>query len=95
MSKFTVRVELTNATAEDYEKLRGELEERGFSRLLSGGDGGKYILRATEYSLDAGWTVDHVLSEVKSMAASTHRKCSILVTEALCRRWYGLEEAKY
>jgi hypothetical protein len=37
MSKFTVRVELTNATEEDYEKLRGELEESGPSLPPAGG----------------------------------------------------------
>ena len=40
MSKFTVRVELRHATEDDYEKLRVEMEERGFSRLLPAGDGG-------------------------------------------------------
>ena len=40
MSKFTVRVELRQATEDDYEKLRVEMEERGFSRLLPAGDGG-------------------------------------------------------
>jgi hypothetical protein len=55
MSKFTVRVELRQATEDDYEKLRVEMEERGFSRLLPAGDGGKYLLSAAECSLDAGW----------------------------------------
>ena len=45
MSRFTVRVELRNATEDDYEKLRVEMEERGFSGLLPAGDGGASPLR--------------------------------------------------
>jgi hypothetical protein len=55
MSKFTVRVELRQATEDDYEKLHVEMEDRGFSRLLPAGDGGKYLLPTAECSLDAGW----------------------------------------
>ena len=57
MSKFTVRVELRNATEEDYEKLRVEMEERGFSRLLAVGDGGKYLVPTAEDYLDAGGAI--------------------------------------
>ena len=56
MSKFTVRVELRQATEDDYETLRVEMEERGFSRLLPAGDGGELLLPIGEYNLDAGWT---------------------------------------
>ena len=69
MSKFTVRVELRQATEEDYEKLRMEMEDRGFSRLLPAGDGGKVRLPTEEYNLDAGWTPDQVLNTVKAVAA--------------------------
>ena len=62
MSKFTVRVELRSATEEDYEKLRMEMEDRGFSRLLPAGDGGKVMLPPDEYNLDAGWTPEQVLN---------------------------------
>ena len=95
MSKFTVRVELRDATEEDYEKLRVEMEERGFSRLLPAGDGGKYLLPTAEYSLDAGWTPEQVLNTVKTVAAATHRPNARLVTESLSRKWFGLEPVHY
>jgi hypothetical protein len=79
MSKFTIRIELRNATEEDYEKLRVEMEERGFSRLLPGGDGGEYLLPTAEYSLDAGWTPEQVLNTAKTVAAATHRPFAVLV----------------
>ena len=91
MSKFTVRVELRSATEEDYEKLRMEMEDRGFSRLLPAGDGGKVLLPPEEYNLDAGWTPDQVLNTVKILAAATHRSFAVLVTESLSRKWFGLE----
>lgn len=69
MSKFTVRGELRHATEDDYEKLRVDMEERGFSRLLPGGDGGKYLLPTAEYSLDAGWIPEQVLNTVKTVVA--------------------------
>jgi hypothetical protein len=86
MSKFTVRVELRCATEEDYEKLRMEMEDRGFSRLLPAGDGGKYLLPTEEYNLDAGWTPEQVLNTVKTAAAATHRPFAVLVTESLSRK---------
>jgi len=79
MSKFTIRIELRNATEEDYEKLRVEMEERGFSRLLPTAEGGKVLLPPAEYSLDAGWTPDQVLNTVKTVAAATHRPFAVLV----------------
>ena len=95
MSKFTVRVELRSATEEDYEKLRMEMEDRGFSRLLPAGDGGKVLLPTEEYNLDAGWTPEQVLNTVKTVAAATHRPYAILVTESLSRKWFGLEPVHY
>ena len=95
MSKFTVRVELRSATEEDYEKLRMEMEDRGFSRLLPAGDGGKVMLPPEEYNLDAGWTPDQVLNTVKTVAAATHRSFAVLVTESLSRKWFGLEPVHY
>ena len=95
MSKFTVRVELRQATEEEYEKLRMEMEDRGFSRLLPAGDGGKVLLPPEEYNLDAGWTPDQVLNTVKTVAAATHRQVAVLVTESLSRKWFGLEPVHY
>ena len=87
MSKFTVRVELRQATEDDYENLRVEMEERGFSRLLPAGDGGKVLLPPEEYNLDAGWTPEQVLNIAKTLAAATHRSFAVLVTESLSRKW--------
>ena len=95
MSKFTVRVELRSATEEDYEKLRMEMEDRGFSRLLPAGDGGKVLLPPEEYNVDTGWTPGQVLNTVKTVAAATNRQFAILVTESLCRKWFGLEPVHY
>ena len=95
MSKFTVRVELRQATEDDYENLHMEMEERGFSRLLPAGDGGKVLLPPEEYNLDAGWTPDQVLNTVKTVAAATHRPNARLVTESLSRKWFGLEPVHY
>ena len=95
MSKFTVRVELRSATEEDYEKLRMEMEDRGFSRLLPAGDGGKVLLPPEEYNLDAGWTTEQVLNTVNAVAAATHRSFAVLVTESLSRKWFGLEPVHY
>ena len=67
------------------------MEERGFSRELPAGDGGKVLLPTAGYNLEAGWAPEQVLNTVKALAATTHRPNARLVTESLCRKWFGLE----
>lgn len=91
MSRFTVRVELHRADDDDdYELLHAEMEKRGFARTIRGSDGLTYQLPPAEYDFHGSVSTDAVLDVAQHAANATGRRSSILVTEAISRRWRGL-----
>ena len=95
MSEFTTRVELHDATGDDYELLHSAMEEEGFSRLIEGGSGAIYQMPWAEYNLSSG-SMDRsdVLSAAKRAADSTGRTYGVLVTESAGRTWQGLDKVR-
>ena len=93
MSGFTVRVELHQASYEDYEKLHTAMEKSGFSRFITSDDGKVYHLPTAEYDRQGNLTVAQILDQAKSAADSTGKANAVLVTEALRRMWNGLPVA--
>ena len=93
MAMFTVRVELHKADWSDYETLHAEMEERGFSRQVTSDDGVTYHLPLAEYSIIANLTIDQVLERAKAAATATNKKFGIFVSEAIRRKWIGLDKA--
>ena len=89
MAKCTTRVELHNATGEDYDKLHDAMESIGFSRLIYGSDGVWYHLPWAEYNIDAPVGIEEVRDKASQAAATTGCKAAILVTEGT-RAWQGL-----
>jgi hypothetical protein len=93
MAQYTVRVELHYADNDDYETLHSEMENAGFSRLITSNDGITYHLPTAEYNRSGSLTPEQVLASAKSAAAQTRRKASILVTKSESRKWLNLEAA--
>jgi hypothetical protein len=90
MPRFTTRVELHSATADDYSFLHSAMELEGFSRLIENGDGVSHHLPTAEYNYDGPSKRAEVLEAAERAAAKTKRKYSILVTESNGRTWSGL-----
>ena len=73
MPSFTTRVELHQATYEDYENLHAAMERVGFSRTIKSGDGITYHLPTAEYDKSSNFTRAQILDQAK--AAAFYRSC--------------------
>lgn len=91
MPRFTVRVELHAADWDDYETLHAAMEDAGFSRQIESTDGKTYALPTAEYIGSGELTKEEVLSAARSAATKTRKTYSVLVTESVGRKWYGLQ----
>ncbi|WP_109477600.1 type V toxin-antitoxin system endoribonuclease antitoxin GhoS [Paraburkholderia sp. C35] len=87
MASFITRVELQNASAEDYERLHSEMESRGFKRTISGKNGTSYKLPTATYSLSFIGTASQVSDQARNAANATGRKNWIITTEGPSS-WY-------
>ncbi|EAO5288990.1 type V toxin-antitoxin system endoribonuclease antitoxin GhoS, partial [Salmonella enterica] len=94
MTKFTVRVELHAATADDYEELHNKMKRKGFKRTLSNGEGISYQLPDAEYSYSGDITRKEVLRKAYDAAETVKEDPAILVTESAGRSWRGLRACK-
>lgn len=92
MPNFTVRVELHNATYQDYENLHAAMSRVGFSRQITSDDGKVYNLPTAEYDKTANSTASEICTQVKAVANSTGKSNGVLVTQAGARSWNGLEQ---
>lgn len=92
MADFTVRVELHQGTWTDYEALHAAMEKRGFSRVITSSEGRTYQLPLAEYNGSATLTSSQIRDIARAAADTTGRKNAVLVTEAQCRAWAGLEQ---
>lgn len=92
MAKFTVRVELHNATREDYTKLHQQMARYGFTDIIASDEGRKYRLPPADYHFEGNATRSNVLEKAKAAAGSVVSKYAVLVTESSGRTWHGLEQ---
>ena len=91
MSEFTTRVELHDASGDDYTNLHEAMQGEGFSRLIQGSKG-KYRLPWGEYNFEGDQDSSHVLEAAKRAAKSTGCEFEVLVTESVRRAWQGLDK---
>jgi hypothetical protein len=95
MARYTVRVELHNATTwQDYDTLHTAMGKEGFSRTIVGSDGVTYELPTAEYVITGTLTSQQVLDRAKRAAAVTGKSSSILVSEVVNWMWLGLTALK-
>lgn len=93
MPKFTVRVELHDAEAEDYDVLHTAMEREGFSRFITSDKGARYHMPWAEYNRKSNTTLQAVLESAKRGANRTGKKYEILVTKSAGRTWFNLKPA--
>ena len=89
MGRFTVRVELHNANAKDYENLHAQMGANGFSRTIASDGGNSYHLPWTGYNYEGNLSGNQVLEAAKSAASRAHNDFAVLVTES-AKCWHNL-----
>jgi hypothetical protein len=90
MAKYLVRVELHNATWDDYDTLHAEMADRGFSREITGENGLNYQLPTAEYVIHSGAGLEDVRALAAEAAKATGRKFGVIVAEYSRSAWVGL-----
>ncbi|MFQ6333986.1 hypothetical protein [Methylophilus sp. 3sh_L] len=92
MARFTVRVELHDASWEQYNELHKKMSLQGFTDTIEG-ESKTVQMPPAEYNFEGSVTRQDVLDRAKNAASSVVKKYGVLVTESAGRTWYGLEEA--
>lgn len=93
MPAFTTRMVLAEAEWEDYEVLYAYMEEQGFTKIVTSGDGVTYKLPDAEYNYVGSVTRDDVMTKAKAAATRTGKNFSVLITESVGRTWFALQRA--
>ena len=78
MALFTVRVELHHAQGPDYEVLHAAMEQVGFSRSITGGDGHTYSMPWAEYNGSGNLTSAEVRDIAHTAASTTGKRNAVL-----------------
>jgi hypothetical protein len=92
MASFTTRVELHDATYNDYDTLHKAMEVEGFLRLIKSDNGTWYHLPTAEYNRITDLTRAQVLDSAKRAATKTKKAFAVLVTESDGRTWTGFKK---
>jgi hypothetical protein len=93
MSRFTIRVELHNATWQNYVDLAKHMAAQGMVDIIKADNGTRYKMPPAEYNYEGQATLKQVMDAVKSCAARVVNSYAVLVTESNGRLWDGLPRA--
>jgi hypothetical protein len=91
MANFITRVELHQASWQDYENLHKQMEARGFSRTIRADDGVWYKLPTAEYVSTTSALVSQVRDLAKQAANATGKSNSVLTCEYTRAAWVDLD----
>ena len=92
MARFTIRVELNDATWEHYKRLYSLMSQQGMTDVIPTTKGAAKLPPA-EYNFEGAATKEQVLESAKAAASKVVRTFSVLVTESNGRVWHGLSAA--
>jgi hypothetical protein len=92
MASYTIRIELHNASWDEYEAMYEHLEAQGITDIITSNDGARYKMPPAEYSYMGNATRAQVLDMAKASAAKVVHSYAVLVTESAGRTWHGLEK---
>lgn len=100
MANFTIRIVLHKddknyepLDSETYDVLHQAMEDKGFSRTITGDNGTEYHLPPAEYFKSGNFTIEQVRTSASNAASNTGKKYSILVTQGR-QAWQNLEKVK-
>ncbi|HHA1505075.1 TPA: hypothetical protein ACOEA8_003805 [Enterobacter ludwigii] len=88
MTDYTVRVELSGADWETYNKLHESMLASGYHRTVTGDDGQVFKLPDAEYVASKSLVLYQVRDEVMRISKSLNIDPHILVTQSEGRAWY-------
>ena len=91
MARFTIRVELHNATRADYATLEANLAAKNITDVIVSGDGKRYVLPPAEYQCFGDLSAEQVRDIVAAATTSIGRRFAVLVTQGDSRAWQGLD----
>ncbi len=94
MTDCTVRVELHNASWQNYIDLANDLARSGIVDEITASDGATYKLPPAEYNYEGTATADAVLNTAREAANRTGKTNAVLVSESTRRTWIGLEKVQ-
>jgi hypothetical protein len=90
MASFTIRVELRDASFEQYKKLYERMAAEGFTDIIRADSGTSYKMPPGEYNYVGSVTRNAVLDKGKRAAGAVVKSYAVLVTESAGRTWHGL-----
>lgn len=90
MASFTIRVELHDATWDNYVALAKDLASKGITDVIKADNGTRYRMPPAEYNYEGNTTIADVYAAANASAATTGRRHAVLVTESVRRQWGGL-----
>lgn len=93
MARYTIRIELHDATWNNYEEMYKHLAAQGITDIITSNDGARLKMPPAEYNYDGNATRAQVLEMAKTSASKVVRSYAVLVTESNGRTWYGLAKA--
>ncbi|WP_241609242.1 DUF2622 domain-containing protein [Rosenbergiella australiborealis] len=94
MADFTVRVELHDATSQDYENLHQVMTSSGFQRSIISTEGIRYNLPEAEYDFSSeSLGLESVLDKAIALVNSITNNRSIFITQSKGRMWVGLKKS--
>lgn len=94
MSLFTIRVELHNASWNDYLLLAQRLAARGIVDVIQSDEGVWYKLPPAEYNYEGNASLSAVQQVAGEVASSVSARFALLVSECAQRGWQGLQVVK-
>ncbi len=94
MTMFTIRVELHDATWDDYTRLHAQLAARGITDVVVSDQGVKYKMSPAEYNYVGVRTIDDVQQQAEAAARAVGKRHAVFTSEAVTRRWSGLQQVR-
>jgi hypothetical protein len=94
MVHLSLRPGLRCAEEADFLQISAAMEAEGFSHLITGSSGTSFQLPPGQYYIAGEHTRADVLAKARRCAATTHRNCSILITQGEAFVWCGLKKAR-
>jgi hypothetical protein len=94
VAKFMTRVELHDATYNDYLQLQGFMRQEGFTQTIRGDDDIVYQLPPAEYHVEAPWTAVQARDVASRAAQRTQKTFAVLTAEYNAAAWRGLNKVQ-
>jgi hypothetical protein len=94
MTSFNTRIELHDASYQDYLNLHSHMAQEGYTTTIVANDGITYHLPTAEYNLVANCKIAQALEKAQRAAQKTRKRFAAVVSEYTSCHWAGLEQMR-